>query len=132
MFPLINKPMHITNHSATLIDYILSNAFGISHNSGILVNDISDHLPIFTIREENLVMRKDMSMVSYIRVRNNGKKNMKTFCEQLPMESWHSVYNSVDVNIAYNNFIQIIDNLFSKCCPIIVIKSKGNFFVNHG
>ena len=26
------------------------------------------------------------------------------------MESWHSVYNAVDVNTAYNNFIEIIDN----------------------
>ena len=43
------------------------------------------------------------------------------------MELWHTVYNVVDVNTAYNNFIQIIDNLFSKCCPIIVINSKRNF-----
>ena len=56
MFPLIKRPTRITNHSATLNDNILSNAFGISHNSGILENDISDHLPIFTIREENLVI----------------------------------------------------------------------------
>ena len=52
---------------------------------------------------------------------------MKIFCEKLVMESWHSVYNAVDVNTAYNNFIQIIDNLFSKCCPIIGTKSKINF-----
>ena len=59
MFPLINKPTRISNHSATLIDNIFSNAFGINHNSGILVNGISDHLPIFAIREENLVMSKN-------------------------------------------------------------------------
>ena len=126
MFPLINNTMPITIHSATLIDNISSNAFGISHNSGIHVNDISDHLPIFTIREENLVIRNAVPMVSYMKVRNKSKKNMKIICEKLVMESWHSVYNTV--NTAYNNFIQIIDNLFSKCCPIIVIKSKGNFF----
>ena len=49
MFPLINKPTYITNHSVVLIDKILSNTFGISHNSDFLVNDITDHLPIFTI-----------------------------------------------------------------------------------
>ena len=58
MFPLINKPTHITNHSATLIDSIFSNAFGISHISGINVNDICDHRPITTIRVENLVMSR--------------------------------------------------------------------------
>ena len=74
MFPLINKATHITNHFATLIDNIFTNAFGISHNSGILVNDLSDHLPIFTIIEENLVISNDVPMVSYINVRNKSKK----------------------------------------------------------
>ena len=101
MFPLINKPTRITNHPATLIDNIFSNTFGISHNSRILVNDISDHLPMFTIREENLVIIKDVPMVSYIR--NKSKKNMKIFCETLVIELWHTVYNVVDVNTAYNN-----------------------------
>ena len=127
MFPLINKPTRITNHSATLIDNIFTNAFGISHNSGILVNDLSDHLPIFSIREENLVISNDVPMVSYIKVRNKSKKNMKIFCEELVMESWQSVYSAVNVNTAYDNFIQIIDNLFNKCCPIIVIKSRRKF-----
>ena len=44
------------------------------------------------------------------------------------MESWQSVYNAVNVDTAYNNFIQIIDNLFNKCCPIIVIKSQIFFY----
>ena len=103
MFPLINKPTHITNHSATLIDNIFTNAFGISHNSGILVNDISDQLSISTVREENLVIGKDVPIVLYMNVRNISKKNMKIFCEKLVMESWHSVYNAVDVNPFYNN-----------------------------
>ena len=124
MFPLINKPTRITNHSATVIGNIFTNAFGISHNSGILVNDLSDHLPIFTIREDNLVISNDVPMVSYINVRNKSKKNMKILCEKLVIESWQSVYNAVNVNTAYNNFIQIIDNLFNKCCAIIVVKSK--------
>ena len=128
MFLLINKPTCIANYSATLIDNIFSNAFGIGHNSGILVNVLSDHLPIFTIREENLVISNDVPMVSYVKVRNKSKKNMKIFCEKLVMGSWQSVYNAVNVNTAYNNFIQIIDNLFSKCCPIIVVKSKIIFF----
>ena len=44
------------------------------------------------------------------------------------MESWHCVYNADDVYTAYDNFIQIIDNLFSICCPIIIIKSIGKSF----
>ena len=53
---------------------------------------------------------------------------MKILCEKLVMGSWQSVYNAVNVNTAYDNFIQIIDNLFNKCCPIIVIKSQFLFY----
>ena len=105
------------------MDNVLTNAFGISHNSGIHVNDLSDHRPIYTIREENLVICNDVPMVSHIKVRNKSKKDMKIFCEQLYMESWQSVYNAVNANTAYYNFIQIIDNMFYKSCPIILIKS---------
>ena len=73
MFSMINKPTHIINHSATLIENIFSNAFGISHNSGILVNDISNHHPIFTIIEENIAISKGVPMVSYMKVKK--KKN---------------------------------------------------------
>ena len=44
------------------------NAFVISHNCGILVNDISDHLPIFAIGEDNLVICRDEPMVSHTKV----------------------------------------------------------------
>ena len=83
--------------SCTLIDNIYSNAYGISHTSGIPVNDISDHLPIFAIGEENLAICKDVPMVSYTKVGNKGQKILKIFCEKLVMKSWHSVYNAVDV-----------------------------------
>ena len=49
------------------------------------MNDISDHLPIFTIREENLVISNDALMVSYMKVRNKGKKNMNILREKLVM-----------------------------------------------
>ena len=74
MFPLIIRPTRITSHSATLIDNIFSNAFGIGHNSGILVNELSDHLLIFAIREENLVVSNDVPMVSYIKVETKAKR----------------------------------------------------------
>jgi hypothetical protein len=49
-FPLITKPTRITSESATLIDNIFTNV--IDHSSsvhGIILTDISDHLPIFHI-----------------------------------------------------------------------------------
>ena len=49
-FPLITLPSRITSHTATLIDNIFSNHVEHSYlKSGLLITDISDHLPIFSI-----------------------------------------------------------------------------------
>ena len=47
MHPLINRPSRITTHSCTLIDNIFTNQINYSIRSGLLINDITDHLPIF-------------------------------------------------------------------------------------
>ena len=44
---LINKPTRITTHSSTLLDYIYTNIVNKQIQSGILIYDISDHLPTF-------------------------------------------------------------------------------------
>ena len=46
LFPLIIKPSRITQHSHTLIDNIITNNIQQKTNSGLLLNDISDHLPV--------------------------------------------------------------------------------------
>ena len=45
-YPSITKPTRITTKSATLIDNIFTNSHT-KQTAGILVTDISDHLPIF-------------------------------------------------------------------------------------
>ena len=66
-FPLITLPSRITSHTATLIDNIFSSHVEHSYlRSGLLITDISDHLPIFSIsldhmrthqRQESLFVR---------------------------------------------------------------------------
>ena len=47
--PMITKPTRITAHSATLIDNIFTNNTTVSLKSGLIISDISDHLPIFSV-----------------------------------------------------------------------------------
>ena len=49
LYPLIDKPTRITTYSATLIYTIFNNELYSTISSGLLINDISDHLPIFAI-----------------------------------------------------------------------------------
>ena len=44
---LIDKPTRITKHSTTLIDQIYTNDVKSSIVSDIIIDDFSDHLPIF-------------------------------------------------------------------------------------
>ena len=47
--PLILNPTRITQSSATLIDNIFTNNLDNILKTGILINDVSDHLSVFTI-----------------------------------------------------------------------------------
>ena len=60
MFPTITKPTPITHNMASLIDniYISSHCFR-DHFSGILIDDISDHLPCITIMNRGLRIYKE-------------------------------------------------------------------------
>ena len=49
---LVDKPTRITKHSNTLIDHIYTNDVKSSIVSGIIIDDLSDHLPIFAISEK--------------------------------------------------------------------------------
>lgn len=47
LYPLITKPSRVTSFSATLINHIFTNVLENSINCGLVINDISDHLPVF-------------------------------------------------------------------------------------
>ena len=46
-YPLITKPTRITKYTATLIDNIFVNNVSKICKKGIIISDLSDHLPIF-------------------------------------------------------------------------------------
>ena len=65
VYPLINKPTRITEDSATVIDNIITNNLMCNTISGVLINAISDHLPVFVINEHTVV--KKLIVVSEVR-----------------------------------------------------------------
>ncbi|KAL7374674.1 hypothetical protein ABVT39_005135 [Epinephelus coioides] len=48
-YPKITRPSRITSHSSTIIDNIFTNDTENNTVSRLLINDISDHLPVFTV-----------------------------------------------------------------------------------
>jgi hypothetical protein len=93
-YPLINRPTRITAHSATLIDNIFTNNLSPQLFSGIILNDLSDHLPVFVYTFTN----------NHTVTRDYSENNIATFCTHLANVDW-SDYSDNDPNIMYNNFL---------------------------
>ena len=50
--PVISKPTRITQTTNSLIDNIFTNCINDEIYSGLLINDLSDHLPIFIMSKK--------------------------------------------------------------------------------
>ena len=56
-FPVINKPTRITDTSATVLDHIWTNLHHQHIKLGVILNPLSDHLPVymcFNLNKQNL------------------------------------------------------------------------------
>ena len=63
VFPMNNKPTRIREDSATTINNVITNNQKGNTISGILINDISDHLPVFVITKHVVVKKTVESCV---------------------------------------------------------------------
>ena len=123
----INNPTRITTTSATLIDNIFTNVLT-KNKSGIIYHDISDHLPIFTVSSR---------FVSKVRIkpiknslRKESTENIKALTVDLLKETWQDVYNEIDVNNAYERFINKVMYYYDKNIPLIVQRKYKNKIKN--
>ena len=122
-YPMISKPTRITPHSATIIDNIFTNNLIVNTVSGILFNDISDHLPVFTIYDCNSSLEKVVKSKTYRRV--TSVTAIKALQRDLAAEKWNEVYDKENVDTAYDNFLKIFLLLYEKNCPILEYKKNS-------
>jgi hypothetical protein len=88
--PTIFRPTRITSYTATLIDNCFTNNYEHSADSGILITDISDHLPIFHISD--LKARSHVSPNKYYISRLIDKENIDKFKVNLGSLIWQTDY----------------------------------------
>lgn len=115
LYPCITKPSRITTHSATVIDNIFTNNIS-NLESGLLINDITDHLPIFVLHEckhYNL----DTSKIN-IQRRLRTDYTLNKLKNDLLAQDWKHVYEEGDVDLAYSLFLNTFLTLYYKNCPI--------------
>jgi len=117
IIPLINRPSRITQFSATLIDNIFTNDIYDKLNSGLIISDISDHLPIFTILGSS-GQNKDTCTKKQILKRDLSENALAALATALQNHDWNTVLNSDDVNVAYENFIGTFSKYLNQHCPL--------------
>ena len=127
LFPKITRPSRITSHGATLIDNIFTNNINDNSVSGLLINDISDHLPVFTVYETNIGNNKPENTKLFRRLRSD--ESMNAFKNDLLAQNWDDIYRLQDINSAYEEFLRIFTSLYNKNCPIIRCSKKVKYSV---
>ena len=78
-FPIISLPTRVNDHSASIIDHIVTNDHLHSVSPGIIKCDLTDHYPIFCV-VTNLSIKKNIQPIYQ---RNFSKFNQNDFCEHL-------------------------------------------------
>ena len=85
----ITRPTRITEFSATLINTIYINEVLHTITSGLLINDISDHIPVFTHCEYDLTGNEKTTTYKY--VRKCDEKSLDLFRNELMNQNWDHV-----------------------------------------
>ncbi len=115
LYPTITKPSRITPHCA-LIDNIFMNILDNNTESGLLLTDISDHLPIFNVYYCDYRREKNTNNYKYIRIKT--EEAMIALKHDLMIQNWNAVYKGKDIDKAYDEILKIFDQLYDKSCPI--------------
>ena len=101
-YPLISNPTRITSHTATLIDNIFTNQLSDNVFNGIVLNDLSDHLPIFACFYKDFKPHCQQKVFR----RSFSEYNINTFRECLSEINWTNRFNGLDANNSYDVFIK--------------------------
>ena len=115
MIPTITKPTRISKTTATLIDNILiSEDLQEVYNSGILIDNCSDHLPCYTTLENILLSKKAPARILGQDMRPKCIDRLK---EKLKTESW-DIDDSGSADENFNSFHNHLTDLVNHFLPI--------------
>lgn len=120
LVPSIVRPTRITMDSATLIDNIFTNCVE-NVKSGIICNDLSDHLPIFCC-QTTASSRKSVAKYT----REFTEANVNKFVTEVGELDWEEVLVEYDVNKAYGMLQSKLESLYMECFTLKKHKCKNS------
>ena len=108
---LINLPTRITKDTASLLDNIFTNMLSSQPTAKILIEDISDHLPVLALFPQYSCQTNVKPLVDRYLLNDH---TLATFFHKLQSENLDALY-SADLNLYYNNLIMKIQKTARDC-----------------
>jgi hypothetical protein len=87
---------------------------------GVMVTDISDHFPVFTLNWHI----KDKYLDVFELRRNMSEKNKLRFRQDIANCDWQEIFTQHDTNTAFNLFHQEVKSIYDVAFPIKKVKTK--------
>jgi len=110
-----------------LIDNILTNQLAPGPLTGIIISDISDHLPVFYIPKNNRPCKLKIKKNSYVYKQTQcfDAASIVLFTEKLQKTVWPSIESmDSEVNSSFDNFNSMFQNLYNSSFPVLTKKVK--------
>ena len=120
LYPAITLPTRLTDNRGTLIDNIFYNFNEDKiYSSGILLSDMSDHLPYFGVFDfENIFFRNTKKKhIYYRKIDDNALHKLYQCLEDVDLMSSFSM-DPCDINLNYNLMETILIKMFNQCIPL--------------
>ena len=102
-------------HKGSFLDNIFTNDPLSRLISGLFVNDISDHLPVFAFVPEKYGVSNPERYTTF---RVKSKNNLRQFQEELESLDWHDVHQSTDSSEAYKLYIDKYNSAYNRSFPL--------------
>lgn len=121
--PLVGKPTRVTDNSRSCIDQIFTNRIFNRMNSGIILNNISDHFPIFSVCQQNHDKKKRDSFIFRTTMNENTWNNYLTYLNNI---NWTPILESNSTENCFSLFMTELyraHNLFFKPKKVKVNKN---------
>ena len=117
LLPVTSKPTRISDTRASLIDYFLVNN-PTQTLSGVILTDLSDHLPIFVIYDSYFKGSTSENITHQVSFRLTNEDTLNKLYSMLDSYDFSNLLDDDDVNGSVSQLTNIINNCYNICCPM--------------
>ena len=139
LFPHITLPTRLTNGGGTLIDNLFCkmNKSIKKNTAGILLNQLSDHLPCFTLLETDIVHNSKTKFTRIFKQNDDVIQQIKNEINSSELHKKLDTSKTANPNTSYNVILEVIEtarkkNMTGKFVKFNKYKHKKSKWITYG